>query len=674
MMVQNDKKVDILKKTADTIRFLAVDAVQKANSGHPGMPMGCADFAAVLWGKVMKYNPKDPHWPDRDRFVLSPGHGSMLLYAVLHLTGYDISMEDLKAFRQWGSKTPGHPEAGKVPGVETTTGPLGQGFANGVGMALAEAMLAETFNQDGHSMVDHYTYGIVSDGDLMEGVSAEAASLAGHLKLGKLIYFYDSNRISIDGPTDLAYSDDVAKRFDGYHWHVQTVDGHDMHAIERALIEAQKAVTQPSLIIGNTHIAKGSPNKQDTSDAHGSPLGDEEIALTRKNLGWPEGRSFYVPDEVTGFFKERLATCARWQDAWEAKVFAVEQNHPDLYRKWQAFIGRKLPADLEGLLPQFKANEMIATRASSGKVLNALAEGVEFLVGGSADLEPSNKTFLKGSGRIGPGSFKGRNFHFGIREHAMGAIMNGLALHGGFIPYGGTFLVFADYMRAAIRVAALTEIPVIYVFTHDSIFVGEDGPTHQPVEHVAALRAIPNLNVIRPAEALETSQAWIEALRREDGPTALILSRQGLPTLDTSIYATPDVSKGAYCLKKESGASLDLIFLATGSEVHLALDAAKVLEAEGLGVRVVSMPCWELFAKQTAAYQEEILPSSCRKRVAVEAGISFGWERFVGSEGAIVGIDHFGASAPAKVLAEKFGFTTQQVLEAARARLRSSFA
>lgn len=643
------KNIDVLKKTADTIRCLAMDGVQKANSGHPGMPMGCADFAALLWGRILKYNPKDPGWPDRDRFVLSAGHGSMLLYSVLHLTGYDLSLEDLKQFRQWGSRTPGHPEAGHTPGVETTSGPLGQGFANGVGMALAEAMLAERF---GSEVVDHFTYAIVSDGDLMEGVAAEAASLAGHLKLGKIIYFYDSNRITIDGGTDLTYSDDVAKRFEGYHWHVQDVDGHDLEAMEKAVLAAQKETARPSLIIGRTHIAKGSPNKQDTSDSHGSPLGDEEIKLTKEKIGWPADETFFVPLEVKSFFEGRLGELAAAQEEWQARLGRLDAGQR---KKWDDFMERRLPEELD--LGGFDGSKPVATRAASGTVLNQLAGVVENVVGGSADLAPSNKTFIKDAGTVGPGEFAGRNFHFGVREHGMGGILNGMALHGGLIPYGGTFLIFSDYMRPSMRVAALMKIPVIYVFTHDSIFVGEDGPTHQPVEQVASMRAIPNLCVIRPADARETAKAWEAAVRRTDGPTALVLTRQGLPLLDGNL----DVAKGAYIVKKESGGEPEIILIASGSEVHLALGAAEKLE--GKKVRVVSMPSWELFEAQEEAYREKILPSSCQKRLAVEAGSSMGWARYAG---ATVGVDRFGASAPYKVLAEKYGLTVEHVLEVAQ--------
>jgi transketolase len=663
-MGPNTSNLEILSKISKTISCLSMDAVEKANSGHPGMPMGCADFAALLWSRILKYNPKDPDWPDRDRFVLSAGHGSMLLYSVLHLTGYDVSMEDLKAFRQWGSRTPGHPEAGVTPGVETTTGPLGQGFANGVGMALAEAMLAATFNRDGLNLVDHFTYGIVSDGDLMEGVAAEAASLAGHLKLGKLIYFYDSNRISIDGPTDLTYTDDVAERFKGYHWHVQEVEGHDMAAMEKALLAAQKETMQPSLIIGRTHIAKGSPNKQDTSDSHGAPLGEEEIRLTKEAMGWPADRFFHVPDEVKSFFEARLPDLAKVQETWQKRMEKAKAAHPDLMKKWQGYMEDRLPGGLRDLLPEFESGKTVATRAASGTVLNALAGHIENLVGGSADLAPSNKTQIKEAGVVGSAEFSGRNFHFGVREHAMGSILNGMALHKGFIPYGGTFLVFADYMRPAIRVAALTGLPIIYVFTHDSIYVGEDGPTHQPIEHLAALRAIPNLNVIRPADARETGSAWIQALERRDGPTALILSRQGLP-----VFTDPaaDLGKGAYIVKKETGSAPDLVLLATGSEVHVALEAAAELEEGGRrSVRVVSMPCWELFEAQSDAYRGEIIPAACKARVAVEAGSSMGWERYIGLEGATVTIDRFGASAPGKVVAEKLGMHAARVVETAK--------
>ncbi len=668
-MPQTIENIDILKKTADTIRCLAMDGVQNANSGHPGMPMGCADFAALLWGKVLKHDPEDPSWPDRDRFVLSPGHGSMLLYSVLHLAGYGISIDDLKKFRQWGSITPGHPEVGATPGVETTTGPLGQGFANGVGMAVAEAMLAKRFNLNGLDLVDHFTYGIVSDGDLMEGVAAEAASLAGHLRLGKLIYFYDSNRITIDGSTDLAYSDDVAARFAGYNWHVLEVDGHDIAAMEQALAEAGREKSKPSLIIGATHIAKGSPNKQDSSGSHGAPLGIDEIKLTKEHLGVPADKTFHVPPEVYSFFKERRTHLAARSSEWKARMGEMEKGNPDLYSKWSAFMERRLPPDLDDLVGGFDGQKPVATRNASGVILNRVAPAIENLVGGSADLAPSNKTFLNGFDAVGPGAFSGRNFHFGIREHCMGSMMNGMALHGGFIPYGGTFLVFSDYMRPAMRMAALSGLPIIYVFTHDSIFVGEDGPTHQPVEHVASLRAIPGLCVIRPADARETAAAWKVALKRDRGPTALILSRQGLPLLAGIRDAGSRVDLGAYCIKEESGGDAGLVLIATGSEVHLAMEAAQELENEGVGVRVVSMPSQELFEAQPGNYREEVIPSSCRKRLVVEAGISQGWDRYAGDEGKVLGMDRFGASAPYNVLAEKFGFTKENVLEAARSML-----
>jgi transketolase len=668
-MAQDTTHPEMLQKIADTLRCLAMDAVQKANSGHPGMPMGCAEFAALLWGKMLKYDPRDPFWPDRDRFVLSAGHGSALLYAVLHLAGYDLSLEDLKDFRQWNSRTPGHPEAGCAPGVETTTGPLGQGFGNGVGMALAEAMLAETFNRDGVKVVDHFIYGLAGDGDLMEGVSAEAASLAGHLGLGKLIYFYDDNHITIDGATDLTFSDDTAQRFEGYNWHVQIVDGHDMQAMERALLKAQQETARPSLIIGHTHIAKGSPNKQDTADAHGAPLGEEEVKMTKEGLGWPLDPSFYVPPEVMDFFGERAQELAKVHESWKVNFDTLGRENPGLREKWNSFIGCKLPEDLDSALPDFKESKPMATRVASGVVLNHLAEKVENLVGGSADLSPSNKTFLKDFPVLGPGCFKGRNLHFGVREHAMGAVMNGMALHGGFIPYGGTFLVFSDYMRPSIRMAALSRIPVIYVFTHDSIFVGEDGPTHQPVEHLAALRAIPNLAVIRPADAAETAQAWKTALLRKDGPTALILSRQGLPIMDRNKYAAPDVERGAYCLRKEFGGSLDLLIIATGSEVSLALEAVESLAEKGQGVRLVSMPSWECFQAQSKTYRDEVIPPACQNRLIVEAGSPLGWERYAGAEGRILGIDRFGASAPARVMAEHYGYTPGHMLETIKSML-----
>ncbi len=649
----------------NAIRALAMDAVQQANSGHPGMPMGMADAAFVLWTRFLKHDPACPDWPNRDRFVLSAGHGSMLLYALLHLSGV-LDMEELKQFRQWESRTPGHPEYGLTPGVETTTGPLGQGFGNGVGMAIAERVLAERFNRPGFPVVDHYTYAIVSDGDLMEGISHEAASLAGHLGLGKLVYLYDDNDISIDGPTDLTFTEDVAVRFRAYGWHVLDVDGHDREAVAQAIEEARQVLDQPSLIICHTHIAYGSPNKQDTAESHGAPLGEEEVRLTKQNLGWPVEPPFHVPDEVYAYFEELKARWADQSAEWDALFDRYRRAHPDLAAELEAAWAGTLPEGWDAEVPTFEAGQNVATRAASGKVLNALGRRVFTLIGGSADLTGSNKTYLNGHPPLKRGDFSGRNIHFGVREHAMGAILNGMALHRGLRPYGGTFLVFADYMRPPIRLAALMELPVIFVFTHDSIFVGEDGPTHQPVEHLASLRAIPNLVVIRPADANETAEAWRVALQRADGPTALILTRQKVPVLDRSRLAPAEgLARGAYVLAKEEGDRPDIILMASGSEVHLAVEARGRLAAEGIRARVVSFPSWELFEAQPAEYREQVLPSSVLARVAVEAAHPQGWERYVGPWGSTLGVERFGASAPYKVLAEQFNFTVDEVVRRA---------
>jgi len=662
------------EKIANTIRCLAIDGVQKANSGHPGMPMGCAEFATVLWSQFLRHNPRNPGWADRDRFVLSAGHGSMLLYSALHLNGYDVGMQDLKSFRQWESRTPGHPERGCLPGVETTTGPLGQGFANGVGMALAEAMLAARFNRHGIRIVDHYTYGIVGDGDLMEGVSAEAASLAGHLKLHKLIYFFDSNQITIEGSTALATSEDVRRRFESYLWHVQEVDGHDFEALDEAIKLAKDFRAAPSLIIGRTHIGKGSPGKQDSASCHGSPLGEEEVLRTKENLGWPQ-EQFFVPDDVRDFFQGRLEEMEQAEEQWLSSLQALFEKEPRLEEDWTHWQSRSFDGDLLESMPAFRDDDKMATRVASGKVIEAIAPEIRNLVGGSADLAPSNMTMIKGADAIGPGIFSGRNLHFGVREHGMGGVLNGMGLHGGLIPYGGTFLVFADYMRPAIRMAAMSGVPVIYVFTHDSIFVGEDGPTHQPVEHLLSLRAIPNLTVIRPADALETAGAWAVALRRRTGPTALVLSRQKLPVLNggladgADLHPQDGVTHGAYILQRERGESPRLILIATGSETHLALEACNLLGEAGRYVRVVSMPSCELFEAQPAGYREAVLPATSTNRLVIEAAVTLGWERYAGATGKVIGIDRFGASAPYTVLAEQFGFTGQHVAEVARTML-----
>ncbi len=660
-MTQPDPRMEAL--VANALRVLAMDAVQKANSGHPGMPMGAADMATVLWLRYLRFDPTRPQWPNRDRFVLSAGHGSMLLYGILHLMGL-LTLEDLKRFRQWGSRTPGHPEYGHAPGVETTTGPLGQGFANGVGMALAERMLAARFNREGFPLFDHFTYAIVSDGDLMEGISHEAASLAGHWGLGRLIYLYDDNEISIDGPTDLAFTEDVATRFRAYGWQVLEVDGHDREAVAQALEEARADLEHPSLIIAHTHIAYGSPNKQDTAEAHGAPLGEEEVRLTKRRLGWPEEPTFYVPQEVYEYVRGIFQQRTQEAEAWYRLLEEYRRAYPEEARLLDHFLQGTLPPDWGRDLPEFPAGKAVATRNASGEVLNALARRVPMLAGGSADLTPSNKTALKGEKHIRKGDYSGRYIHFGVREHAMGGIANGMALHY-WRPYVGTFLVFSDYMRPSIRLAALMGLPVIYVFTHDSIFVGEDGPTHQPVEHLASLRAMPNLVVIRPADASETAVAWQVALERTEGPTALILTRQKVPVLDrTRLAPAEGLRRGGYVLAREPGNGLpEVILLATGSEVALAVEAWERLTAEGVRARVVSLPSWELFEAQPQAYREEVLPPQVTARVALEAAASLGWERYVGPKGRVLSVERFGASAPYQVIAQHYGFTVERVLE-----------
>jgi transketolase len=660
---------DLDSLAVDTIRTLAIDGVQRANSGHPGMPLGAAPMAHVLWTRHLKFDPTDPWWPNRDRFVLSAGHGSMLLYALVHLSGFDLPIEELEAFRQWGSRTPGHPEYGLTPGVETTTGPLGAGFANGVGMAIAEAFLAATFNRPGYPVVDHHTFGLVGDGDLMEGVSAEAASLAGHLGLGKLIYLYDDNRISIEGCTDLAFTEDVSLRFEAYGWQVLTVvDGNDLAAIDRAIADARTETHRPSLIKVGTVIGYGSPNKAGTAECHGSPLGSDELRLTKEELGWPGDLFFAVPTQV----RERYATAAGSGRAlrarWQELLTACGQAHPEALQEWRAAVARRLPDSWKDKLPVFAAGESVATRSASGKVLNALAAILPTLIGGSADLAPSNNTYIAGSGDFQAAEPAGRNLRFGVREHAMGGILNGMALHGGLFPFGGTFFVFSDYMRPAIRLAALSHIPVVYVFTHDSIGLGEDGPTHQPIEHLASLRAMPGLVVIRPGDANETVVAWQAALERKDGPTALVLTRQNLPVLDRSALAPAhSLLKGGYVLQDTPPGTPDVILIGTGSEVQITLQAATALAAQGVAARVVCLPSWELFEAQDSDYREAVLPGAVRARVAVEAGSPFGWERYVGDGGAIIGIDHFGASAPANVLYREFGITVDNVVRAALA-------
>ena len=661
------QETQISQLTINTMRFLAVDAIQKANSGHPGLPMGAAPMGYVLWKRFLKHNPTDPDWVDRDRFVLSAGHGSMLIYSLLHLTGYDLSLEELKQFRQLGSKTPGHPENFQTIGVETTTGPLGQGFANGVGMAMAESFLAARFNRPGFDIVDHYTYAIVSDGDLMEGVAAEAASLAGHLGLGKLICLYDDNEISIDGSTDLTFTEDVGRRFAAYDWHVLHVEnGNDLNALTAAIEAARLETDRPSLIVVRTTIGFGSPNKQGTSSIHGSPLGPDEVVLTKQNLGWPKDREFYVPDEVAQHMGEAVEDGRKAQSVWDSLFSRYEEAHPELAAEYKQWMRGELPARWEETLPEFEAGEKMATRASSGKVINAIASWMDNLVGGSADLTPSNKTGITGRGDYQKETPEGGYFRFGVREHGMASICNGLILHGGVRPYCGTFLIFSDYMRPAVRLSALMRLPVIYVFTHDSIGQGEDGPTHQPIEHLMSLRAMPNLILFRPADANEVAQGWRVALEQTSRPTAFALTRQGVATLDRSKYASANgARKGGYILSDSEGTP-EIILMASGSEVGLIVETAEELRAEGRNVRVVSMPSWELFEEQSQGYRDSVLPPSVTKRLAVEAGATLGWERYVGPEGRAFGIDRFGESGPGGVLFEHFGFTPENIAELAR--------
>jgi transketolase len=662
---------DIDRLAIDTIRTLSIDGVQKANSGHPGAPMGAAPMAYVLWTRFLRHAPTRPDWPDRDRFVLSAGHASMLLYSLLHLTGYELSMEDLRAFRQWGSITPGHPEHGLTPGVEATTGPLGQGFTNAVGMAIAERRLAAEFNRPNHAIVDHRTYVIASDGDLQEGIASEAASLAGHLKLGKLVVLYDDNQIQLDGPTSMAWSEDVPKRFEAYGWHAQRVDdGNDLRAIEAA-IEAARADDRPSLVAVRTHIGFGSPNRQDTQKAHGQALGPDEVRLTKEAYGWDPDRSFFVPEEAAALFRAAIPAGEALVKDWEARYYRYRDAHPEAaveFRRRET--GAGLAAGWDADLKTYEVGSDVATRNASQDAIQSLAARVPELFGGAADLSESNLTDVKGEPNFSADE-PGRNLRFGVREHAMGGIGNGLAYHGGFIPYLGTFLNFSDYMRGSVRLAALSGLHVIYVWTHDSVGLGEDGPTHQPVEHYAALRAMPNLWFMRPGDANETVAAWALAIERRDGPVALALTRQKLPTLaGTPEKARGGVARGGYVLREASGGAPEIILIGTGSELQLAFAAAEALEAEGTPARVVSLPCWELFDAQEAAYRDAVLPPGVRKRVAVEMGASFGWERWVGDEGAIVALDHFGASAPAGTIFEKFGYTSERVTEVARKVVR----
>ncbi len=665
---------NLQQRAINTLRFLSADTVQQANSGHPGLPMGAAAMAYTIWTRHLRHNPRHPRWPDRDRFILSGGHGSALLYSLLHLTGYDLSLDELKRFRQWGSLTPGHPEYGLTPGVETTTGPLGQGFANGVGFAIAEAHLAAVFNKPNLLITNHYIYAIVTDGDLMEGVASEAASLAGHLRLGKLIYLYDDNRISIDGSTDLAFTEDRAARFAAYGWHTQLVpDGNDVEAIDAA-IRAAKQDARPSLILCRTQIGYGLPTRQDTAKAHGEPPGDEELNGAKKKLGWPLEPRFYIPEAVLAHFREALERGARSEAEWNERFADYRVAFPEEAAELERRFSGELPKNWDVDLPVFPADAKgMATRAASGKTLNALAARIPELIGGSADLAPSNNTWLEGYPDFQSTTPQGRNFHFGVREHGMGAIVNGMALHGGVIPYGATFLVFSDYMRGAIRLSALSHNPSIWVFTHDSIGVGEDGPTHQPVEHLAALRAIPNLVVIRPCDANETVAAWRFAIAHRAGPTALILTRQNLPTFEPANFSTiTGVERGAYILADIGDEEPELILIASGSEVNLVYDAGLRLAAEGLNVRVVSFPSWELFEKQDVAYRESVFPRRIRARLAVEAGIAQGWEKYTGTDGAVISIERFGASAPAKTLFEKFGFTVENVIARCHAIINMS--
>ena len=662
-MADRFDSVDAL--AVDTIRTLSMDAVERAASGHPGTPMALAPVAYVLFCRKLAHSPEHPAWVDRDRFVLSCGHASMLLYSVLHLTGYDLGLDELESFRQWGSRTPGHPEHGHTPGVEITTGPLGQGCGASVGMALAEAHMAARFNRPGHEIVDHRTWVMCSDGDLMEGVAYEAASLAGHLGLGKLTWIWDDNRITIEGATDLSFSEDVDRRFESLGWHVVRVaDANDLAAVAAALAAAVAETDRPSLVAVRSHIAWGAPTKQDTADAHGAPLGADEVRATKERYGWPPDASFRVPAEARERCREVVAGGRERVADWQRRFAAWQAAHPELVDDWTRHLTGRLADGWRDRLPRFEpGGKALATRAASGTVLNALAAVLPELVGGAADLAPSTKTTIKGSGAIGRGRFGERNLHFGIREHGMAALLNGMALHGGVRPYGATFLVFADYLRPSIRLAALMGLPVVYVFTHDSIWVGEDGPTHQPVEHLLSLRAIPNLVVLRPADATETAGAWAAALERERGPSALVLSRQGLPVLETA--SVDGVARGAYVLVEAAAGGPRLVLVASGSEVSLALAARALLEAEGVAVRVVSMPSWELFDDQDEAYRREVLPPGV-PTLAVEAGVSRGWRDYVGASGDVVGLDRVGASAPGRVVAEKLGFSAEIVAERAR--------
>ncbi len=655
---------DINQLSINTIRFLAVDAVQKANSGHPGMPMGCAPIAYRLYTKYMKHNPANSHWLNRDGFILSAGHGSMLLYSILHLCGYKISMNDLKSFRQWKSITPGHPEFGLTDGVETTTGPLGQGFSNAVGMAIAQEYLASLFNKPEIKILDHFIYGICSDGDLMEGISHEAASLAGHLKLSKLIFFYDDNGITIDGKTSLAFSEDIKKRFEAYHWQVLTVnDVNDISQIDKAVEEAQKEKNKPTLIITKTNIGFGSPNKQDSASAHGSPLGEAEVKLTKKNLGWWEDKFFYIPDEVSDHFNQLKNNFSNYEDEWNKLFETYKKKYPNAAEQFVKVFNYDFGDLWINALPAYtNYSEKIATRSASGKVINSIVEYLPTLIGGSADLHPSNDTYINNSSNFSAENRAGRNFHFGIREHGMGGVLNGMAIYGGLIPYGGTFLIFSDYMRPSIRLASLSGVRPIYIYTHDSVGLGEDGPTHQPIEHLASLRAIPKLIVIRPADANETVEAWKFAIEHKGSPVAIALTRQKIPVIDRTKFATAEnLSKGAYVLN-QSEKNPEVILMASGSEVSLALEAFNALQSEGIKTRVVSFPSWEIFEAQSGEYKESVFPKSVKARISIEAGVKQGWEKYIGDFGEAISIEKFGASAPYEIIFKEYGFTKEAVV------------
>ena len=686
--ILNQTELDQL--SVNTIRFLSIDAVQKANSGHPGLPLGAASMAYVLWTKFLQHHPSNPHWFNRDRFVLSAGHGSMLLYSLLHLTGYDLPLDQIKQFRQWASKTPGHPEYGITPGVETTTGPLGQGFANGIGMAIAEAYLAARYNKPEFEIINHHTYGIVSDGDLMEGVSAEASPLAGHLKLGKLIYLYDNNHITLASATPVTFTENHVQRFEAYGWHVLSIeDGNDLKAIEHAIRLAKEETERPSLLIIRTHIGFGSPNKQDTCAAHGSPLGEAEVKLTKEKLGWPLQPEFLIPEEAKEHFLKAVENGQQLEMEWENKFSLYESKYPELAAELRDLIQGKLPKDWDKNIPQFPVDEKgIATRVASGKVMQAFSPLLQGFIGGSADLNTSTHTELKGAGNFehpsmaigdlqgsaeGGWSYAGRNLQFGVREHGMASISNGMAAHGGIIPFCATFLTFSDYMRPAIRLASLMELNTIFVFTHDSIGMGEDGPTHQPIEHLASLRAIPKLIVLRPGDANETAMAWKIAIQSSKAPVALVLSRQEVPTLDRKIYASADgVKSGAYILADAPDANPELILIATGSELGLIVKAQKKLKEENISVRIVSMPSWELFEQQSIEYRNMVLPPAIHNRIAVEAGVSQGWHKYVGDRGDVLGIEIFGASAPGELVMEKYGFTVENICKRAMELLKKN--